>query len=97
MNLKLNKYISPKNNIWQDLVARPTAKKEDVSQTVKQVFEEVKTNGDEAIFNCHMKTISGKGTGIEVISNANGITKLGILKEVSQLEDCAYAKKNQIR
>jgi len=50
MNLKLNKYISPKNNIWQDLVARPTAKKEDVSQTVKQVFEEVKTNGDEAIF-----------------------------------------------
>lgn len=49
MSLKLNKYISPKNNIWQELVARPVVKKEDVSQTVKQVFDEVKSNGDEAI------------------------------------------------
>ncbi len=42
MKLKLNKYVSPKNNIWQELIARPVVKKEDVSQTVKQVFEEVK-------------------------------------------------------
>jgi len=49
-NLKLNKYISPKNNIWQDLIARPLVKKEDVSQAVKQVFNEVKNNGDDAIY-----------------------------------------------
>ncbi|MCB9360009.1 MAG: histidinol dehydrogenase [Flavobacteriales bacterium] len=48
-DLKISKYIEPKNIIWQELLSRPEVKKEDLSQLVKQVFDDVKLNGDEAI------------------------------------------------
>ena len=48
-SLKIKKYIEPKNIIWQELLNRPEVKKEDLSQLVKEIFNDVRLNGDEAI------------------------------------------------
>jgi len=44
------KFISyPKIEDWQDLLKRPTQTVEDIEDTVKQIFSEVDSKGDEAI------------------------------------------------
>ncbi len=44
------KFVSyPKIEDWQDLLKRPTQTVEDIEDTVKQIFSEVDSKGDEAI------------------------------------------------
>lgn len=45
----MKKYINPTNELWTELIQRPTLKAQDLSETVKQVFDEVKRNGDKAV------------------------------------------------
>ena len=45
----MKKYINPTNELWTELIQRPTLKAQDLSDTVKQVFDEVKRNGDKAV------------------------------------------------
>ena len=46
----MKKYINPSRLVWQELVARPTLELEDLSQFIKEVFKQVKLNGDQAVY-----------------------------------------------
>ncbi len=41
--------INPKREEWTDLVKRPELEQKDLQATVKEVFEAIKTNGDQAL------------------------------------------------
>ena len=45
----MKKYINPTKTNWSELTARPAVEAADLSALVKQVFNEVKLNGDKAI------------------------------------------------
>lgn len=45
----MKKYINPTKTNWSELTARPAVEAVDLSALVKQVFNEVKLNGDKAI------------------------------------------------
>lgn len=45
----MKKYINPTKTNWSELTARPAVEAADLSVLVKQVFKEVKLNGDKAI------------------------------------------------
>ncbi len=45
----MNKIYNPIKDTWSDLLKRPTANFNDVEETVKGIFKEVQTKGDEAI------------------------------------------------
>lgn len=45
----MKKYINPTKTNWSELTARPAFEAADLSALVKQVFKEVKLNGDKAI------------------------------------------------
>ena len=46
----MKKYINPSRLVWQELVARPTLELKDLSQFIKEVFKQVKLNGDQALY-----------------------------------------------
>ncbi len=45
----MEQFISPKKEAWKVLLERPTASYEDLEPLVEEVFEAVKTNGDDAV------------------------------------------------
>ena len=45
----MEQFISPKKEAWKALLERPTASYEDLEPLVEEVFEAVKTNGDDAV------------------------------------------------
>jgi histidinol dehydrogenase len=45
----MNKIYNPTRNTWSKLLQRPTANFNDIEETVKGIFKEVQTKGDEAI------------------------------------------------
>lgn len=45
----MEQFISPKKEAWKALLERPTASYEDLEPLVEEVFEAVKTNGDNAV------------------------------------------------
>ena len=45
----MKKYINPTQELWVELIQRPTIKAQDLTDIVKQVFDEVKRNGDKAV------------------------------------------------
>ena len=45
----MNKIYNPQPETWATLCKRPTQSFNDVEETVKQIFKEVQTKGDQAI------------------------------------------------
>ncbi len=45
----MNKIISPKPEIWLEILKRPTQTVDDIEVTVKEIFKEVQRKGDEAV------------------------------------------------
>jgi len=45
----MNKIYNPTKDTWSNLLKRPTANFNDIEETVKGIFKEVQTKGDEAI------------------------------------------------
>lgn len=45
----MNKIYNPEKKDWEELLRRPTKNVEDIEKTVLEIFQEVKTKGDEAI------------------------------------------------
>jgi len=51
----MNKYIFPDKKSWNELVKRPVFKREEISEIVQNIFDEVKKNGDQALFDFNKK------------------------------------------
>jgi histidinol dehydrogenase len=49
-NKKMQKILLPENKDWKSLITRPTAEKASLNELVNTVFNEVKENGDKAVF-----------------------------------------------
>ena len=46
----MKKFFDPEKKDWEELLKRPTKTVEDIERTVLEVFKEVRSKGDEAIF-----------------------------------------------
>lgn len=51
----MNKYIFPNKKSWNELIKRPVLKREEISEIVQNIFDEVKENGDQALFDFNKK------------------------------------------
>ena len=45
----MNKIYNPKPETWQEILKRPTSTFSDIEVKVKDIFNEIQTNGDEAV------------------------------------------------
>lgn len=62
----MNIYKDPKRETWSELTKRPVFKKQEIAQTIKEIFAEVEKNGDEALFRYTEKFDSAKIDQIQV-------------------------------
>ncbi len=46
----MNKIFNPTKETWSDILKRPTSDNDAIEETVNEIFNEVKTKGDKAIF-----------------------------------------------
>ncbi|MCI3936204.1 histidinol dehydrogenase [Chryseobacterium aahli] len=47
----MNIYKNPKRETWFELTKRPVFKKQEISEIIKEIFEEIERNGDQALIN----------------------------------------------
>ena len=51
----MNQYIFPDKKSWNKLIKRPVFKREEISEIVQNIFDEVAKNGDKALFDFNKK------------------------------------------
>lgn len=64
----MNIYKNPKKETWFELTKRPVFKKQEISEIIKEIFAEVKKNGDQALLNYAEKFDYAKINQIQVSS-----------------------------
>ncbi|NMR32687.1 histidinol dehydrogenase [Chryseobacterium aquaticum] len=73
----MNKYIFPGKNSWNELINRPVFKREEISEIVQNIFEEVKKNGDQALFDFNKKfdavDIENLSPSIDEVENSENL------------------------
>lgn len=73
----MNKYIFPDKKSWNELVKRPVLKREEISETVQNIFDEVKKNGDHALFDFNKKfdavDIENLSPSIDEVENSENL------------------------
>ena len=73
----MNKYIFPGKNSWNELIKRPVFKREEISEIVHNIFEEVKKNGDQALFDFNKKfdavDIENLSPSIDEVQNSENL------------------------
>lgn len=73
----MNKYIFPGKNSWNELIKRPVLKREEISETVQNIFDEVKKNGDQALFDFNKKfdaiDIENLSPSIDEVENSENL------------------------
>lgn len=62
----MNIYKNPKKETWFELTKRPIFKKQEISETIKEIFAEVEKNGDQALINYSEKFDSAKINQLQV-------------------------------
>ncbi len=62
--MKINKY--PKKESWPELVKRPVLKKEQLTELIAEIFNEVEKNGDQALINFNKKFDQAEVENIQV-------------------------------
>lgn len=62
----MNIYKNPKRKTWFELTKRPVFKKQEISETIKEIFAEVERNGDQALIKYAEKFDSAKITQLDV-------------------------------
>lgn len=62
--MKINKY--PKKDSWQELVKRPVLKKEQLTELITNIFNEVEKNGDQALIAFNKKFDQAEVENIQV-------------------------------
>ncbi len=90
-NVKLKSYKSPDQDVIDDLVQRPTIKKEELSTIVDRVFDFVRKDGDKAIIELTEKFDNVLLSSLEVtLEEVNeGISKVS--EDLKSAIDQAYA------
>jgi len=73
----MNKYIFPGKNSWNELIKRPVFKREEISEIVQNIFDEVKKNGDQALFDFNKKfdavDIDNLSPSIDEVQNSENL------------------------
>ncbi|WP_439479202.1 histidinol dehydrogenase [Chryseobacterium aquaticum] len=73
----MNKYIFPGKNSWNELIKRPALKREEISEIVQNIFEKVKKNGDQALFDFNKKfdavDIENLSPSIDEVQNSENL------------------------
>lgn len=73
----MNKYIFPGKNSWNELIKRPVLKREEISETVQNIFDEVKKSGDQALFDFNKKfdsvDIENLSPSIDEVENSENL------------------------
>jgi len=73
----MNKYIFPGKNSWNKLIKRPVLKREEISEIVQNIFDEVKKNGDQALFDFNKKfdavDIENLSPSIDEVQNSENL------------------------
>ncbi|KNB60505.1 histidinol dehydrogenase [Chryseobacterium sp. Hurlbut01] len=73
----MNKYIFPGKNSWNELIKRPVLKREEISEIVQNIFDEVKKNGDQALFDFNKKfdavDIENLSPSIDEVQNSENL------------------------
>ncbi|WP_332454167.1 histidinol dehydrogenase [Chryseobacterium aquaticum] len=73
----MNKYIFPGKNSWNELIKRPVFKREEISEIVQNIFDEVKKNGDQALFDFNKKfdavDIENLSPSIDEVQNSENL------------------------
>lgn len=73
----MNKYIFPDKNSWNELIKRPVLKREEISEIVQNIFDEVKKNGDQALFDFNKKfdavDIENLSPSIDEVQNSENL------------------------
>lgn len=73
----MNKYIFPGKNSWNKLIKRPVFKREEISEIVQNIFEEVKKKGDQALFDFNKKfdsvDIENLSPSIDEVENSENL------------------------
>ncbi|AYN02480.1 histidinol dehydrogenase [Chryseobacterium sp. 3008163] len=64
----MNIYKNPKRETWFELTKRPVFKKQEVSEIIKEIFEEIERNGDQALIEFAEKFDSAKINQLRVTS-----------------------------
>ncbi|WP_411812818.1 histidinol dehydrogenase [Chryseobacterium scophthalmum] len=62
--MKINKY--PKKDSWPELVKRPVLKKEQLTELIAEIFNEVEKNGNQALINFNKKFDQAEVKSIQV-------------------------------
>jgi histidinol dehydrogenase len=73
----MNKYIFPGKNSWNELIKRPVLKREEISEIVQNIFDEVKKKGDQALFDFNKKfdavDIENLSPSIDEVQNSENL------------------------
>lgn len=73
----MNKYIFPDKKSWNELIKRPVFKREEISEIVQNIFDEVKKSGDQALFDFNKKfdavDIENLSPSIDEVENSENL------------------------
>ncbi|OBW41503.1 Histidinol dehydrogenase [Chryseobacterium sp. MOF25P] len=80
--MKINKY--PQREIWPELVKRPVIKREELTELIAGIFNEVDKNGDQALINFNEKFDKAEIKNIKVSEEEIEISENLISKELKK-------------
>lgn len=80
--MKINKY--PQREIWPELVKRPVIKREQLTELIADIFNEVDKNGDQALINFNKKFDNAEIKNIKVSEEEIEISENLISKELKK-------------
>jgi histidinol dehydrogenase len=80
--MKINKY--PQRKIWPELVKRPVIKREELTELIAGIFNEVEKNGDQALINFNKKFDKAEIKNIKASEEEIEISENLISKELKK-------------
>jgi len=80
--MKINKY--PQREIWPELVKRPVIKREQLTELIADIFNEVEKNGDQALINFNKKFDKAEIKNIKASEEEIEISENLISKELKK-------------
>lgn len=78
----MNIYKNPKRENWTELTKRPFFKKQEISETIKEIFAEVERNGDQALINYAEKFDSAKINQLQITLEEIDIAEILISEDL---------------
>ncbi|MCY0978399.1 histidinol dehydrogenase [Chryseobacterium wangxinyae] len=87
----MNRYEFPSKNNWNELIKRPVLKREEVSEIVAEIFNEVQKFGDKALFDFNKKFDSVEIENLSLskneIDNSAQLISVGLKDAIQQAKE----------